>query len=159
MANTSKPDFEGVLFRIGKPSTGCPTGVRGHNILITSSLVESMIEQINKRGCVLNALGSLDTHPKFRSSDLVAYIFGRVTFAEIRGDQFYFSGELTNWTDSLNACLDTQEPLGVSYEMEGVHILDMNKSIWKAHKGCLHTITVVKQNNAAHKKDCSFRFL
>ena len=142
--------FEGVLTTVDEPSTRAPSGARGHRVILSSRAAKESLPSL--LGMAIGFTPGYDGHDVRRKCGLIteADVVGR----ELRVRGHIYGRDFPEMVKRLDK--ETQDSMGMSYELAEAQIEDVHAAIWLVTKAMFTGAAVLLREKAAYKAT-SFR--
>ena len=115
--------FRGVLAQLDRPSDRAPSGARGHRVILTRGAAEAVLPTLI--GMAVSYKAGWDGHDVQRKVGVITW--AEIQRGEVLVEGFLYEKDFPNLADAL-AELDGR--LGMSYEIDEAHVVDMRSQIW-----------------------------
>lgn len=141
----NRRQFTGVLTILDRPSDRNPSGSRSRRIVLTRKATEAALHTLIGKG--VNADSTLRRHNPTRPC-------GRITGAEIIGDELHVSGYL--YEDDFPLIVERiaaeAEDCGMSYEATDCLVRDMRDEVWTIDRFKFTGASILKRDRAAYRQ-------
>ncbi len=144
--------FEGVLTLIDVASDKAPSGSRGHRVVLTRAAAEAALPSL--LGMAVGYKTGWDGHDARQKC-------GIITAAELDGRKlmvsgFVFARDFPEFGTAMEAALEREGAMGMSYELADAHVSDMQASIWTLTRATFTGAAILLREKAAYR-GTSFR--
>src|SRR5271155_4536820 len=140
--------FEGVLTLVDVASDKAPSGSRGHRVVLTRSAAEAALPSL--LGMAVDYKAGWDGHDARQKC-------GIITGAEIDGQRLTVAGYLfARDFPEMEAKIQVDGAMGMSYELAGAHVADMRAQIWTLTRATFTGAAILLREKAAYRST-SFR--
>jgi hypothetical protein len=144
--------FEGVLTLVDVPSDKAPSGARGHRVVLTREAAEAALPSL--LGMAVDYKAGWDGHDARQKC-------GIITAAEVDGKKltvagYLFARDFPEFGPGMEAKLQAEGAMGMSYELADAHVADMQASIWTLTRATFTGAAILKREKAAYR-GTSFR--
>ncbi|MDE3104441.1 MAG: hypothetical protein KGK08_04630 [Acidobacteriota bacterium] len=140
--------FEGVLTLVDIASDKAPSGSRGHRVLLTRAAVEAALPSL--LGMAVDYKAGWDGHDARQKC-------GIITSAEVDGQRLVVGGYLfARDFPELEAKVQTEGLMGMSYELADAHVADMGAAVWTLTRATFTGAAILLREKAAYRST-SFR--
>ena len=144
--------FEGVLTLVDVPSDRAPSGARGHRVLLTRAAAEAALPSL--LGMAVDYKAGWDGHDARQKC-------GIITAAEIDGARltvagYLFARDFPEMEQRVQAGIDGDGAMGMSYELADAHVADMRAQLWTLTRATFTGAAILLRDKAAYRAT-SFR--
>ena len=140
--------FEGCLTLVDVASDKAPSGARGHRVVLTRAAAEAALPSL--LGMAVDYKAGWDGHDARQKC-------GIITGAEVDGRKVMVAGYLyARDFPEMEARVQTDGLMGMSYELADAHVADMRASVWTLTQATFTGAAILLRDKAAYR-GTSFR--
>ncbi len=140
--------FEGCLTLVDVASDKAPSGARGHRVVLTRAAAEMALPSL--LGMAVDYKTGWDGHDARQKC-------GIITGAEVDGRKVMVAGFLfARDFPEMEARVQTDGLMGMSYELADAHVADMSASVWTLTRATFTGAAILLRDKAAYR-GTSFR--
>ena len=140
--------FEGCLTLVDVASDKAPSGARGHRVVLTRQAAEAALPSL--MGMAVDYKTGWDGHDARQKC-------GIITSAEVDGRKVMVAGYLfARDFPEMEARVQTDGLMGMSYELADAHVADMRASVWTLTRATFTGAAILLRDKAAYR-GTSFR--
>ncbi len=140
--------FEGCLTLVDVASDKAPSGARGHRVVLTRAAAEAALPSL--LGMAVDYKTGWDGHDARQKC-------GIITCAEVDGRKVMVAGYLfARDFPEMEARVQTDGLMGMSYELADAHVADMRASVWTLTRATFTGAAILLRDKAAYR-GTSFR--
>ena len=144
--------FEGVLTLVDVPSDRAPSGARGHRVLLTRAAAEAALPSL--LGMAVDYKAGWDGHDARQKC-------GIITAAQLDGTRltvagYLFARDFPEMEQRVQAGIDGDGAMGMSYELADAHVADMRAQLWTLTRATFTGAAILLRDKAAYRAT-SFR--
>ena len=140
--------FEGCLTLVDVASDKAPSGARGHRVVLTRAAAEAALPSL--MGMAVDYKAGWDGHDARQKC-------GIITSAEVDGRKVMVAGYLfARDFPEMEARVQTDGLMGMSYELADAHVEDMRASVWTLTRATFTGAAILLRDKAAYR-GTSFR--
>ena len=140
--------FEGCLTLVDVASDKAPSGAKGHRVVLTRSAAEAALPSL--LGMAVDYKAGWDGHDARQKC-------GIITGAEVDGRKVMVAGYLfARDFPEMEARVQTEGLMGMSYELADAHVADMRASVWTLTRATFTGAAILLRDKAAYR-GTSFR--
>jgi hypothetical protein len=140
--------FEGCLTLVDVASDKAPSGARGHRVVLTRAAAETALPSL--MGMAVDYKAGWDGHDARQKC-------GIITSAEVDGKKVMVAGYLfARDFPEMEARVQTDGLMGMSYELADAHVEDMRASVWTLTRATFTGAAILLRDKAAYR-GTSFR--
>lgn len=134
--------FEGVLTLVDVPSDKAPNGSRGHRVVLSRQAAEAALPSL--LGMAVDYKAGWDGHDARQKC-------GIITSAELDGKKLAVAGYLyARDYPEMEAKIQGEGTMGMSYEIADAHVADMRASIWTLTRATFTGAAILLRDKAAY---------
>lgn len=141
-AHNNRAKFDGVLALVDVASDKAPSGARGHRVVLTREAAEMALPSL--MGMAIDYKAGWDGHD-------VRQKVGIITGAGVEGHELKVSGYLFSRDFPEIEKKIRENDLGMSYELQDAHVLDMRSTIWKITQATFTGAAILLRDKAAYR--------
>ena len=144
--------FEGVLTLVDVASDKAPSGARGHKVVLTRDAAETALPSL--LGMAVDYKAGWDGHDARQKC-------GIITAAEVDGKKlmvagYLFARDFPEFGPGMEAKLQAEGAMGMSYELADAHVADMRAPVWTLTRATFTGAAILMREKAAYR-GTSFR--
>jgi hypothetical protein len=140
--------FEGCLTLVDVASDKAPSGAKGHRVVLTRAAAEAALPSL--LGMAVDYKAGWDGHDARQKC-------GIITSAEVDGRKVMVAGYLfARDFPEMEARVQTDGLMGMSYELADAHVADMRASVWTLTRATFTGAAILLRDKAAYR-GTSFR--
>ena len=140
--------FEGCLTLVDVASDKAPSGAKGHRVVLTRAAAEAALPSL--LGMAVDYKAGWDGHDARQKC-------GIITGAEVDGRKVMVAGYLfARDFPEMEARVQTDGLMGMSYELADAHVADMRASVWTLTQATFTGAAILLKDKAAYR-ETSFR--
>ena len=133
--------FEGCLTLVDVASDKAPSGARGHRVVLTRQAAEAALPSL--MGMAVDYKAGWDGHDARQKC-------GIITSAEVDGRKVMVAGYLfARDFPEMEARVQTDGLMGMSYELADAHVADMRASVWTLTRATFTGAAILLRDKAA----------